>query len=75
MNQETKQLLLSLLKDVSDETILVKYMEQNGEWNCKRIKEDLENEGEISKDFFNNLFRCARDILIHKAKRNEQKSL
>lgn len=67
LNTEMKQILLNLLKDISDDTILAKYAESNGVWNVRRMKEDLINNGEYSKQYFSDLSRCSRDILQRQA--------
>lgn len=41
MNTEIKQILLNLLEDIPDDTVLAKYAERDGIWDCKRMKEDL----------------------------------
>lgn len=66
MNIETKQMLLNLLEDISDDVILAKYAESNGIWTCERMKEDLTNDGEYSKKYFSDLLRMSRDSLIRK---------
>lgn len=64
MNIETKQMLLSLLEGIPDDTILMRTL-SDPEFTCKVAKEDLESEN--SKLFFSNLFRVSRDILIRQA--------
>jgi len=64
MAPEIKKMLFLLLKDIPDDIRIIRYVSKDV--SCKELKEDLEKEGEMSNEYFNELFRISRDLLIRK---------